>query len=64
MGTPIDKGALTPDERAQLAPKLECPRCGLVAEGLRCPRCNAVKVAGCGGSCKGCKVGCGVRRKG
>jgi hypothetical protein len=64
MATPIDKDDLTAEERAQLAPLLKCPRCGLEAEGVRCPRCNAVKVTGCGGSCRGCKTGCGVRRKG
>lgn len=64
MATPLDKDILTAEERAQLSRKTKCPRCGLEAEGVRCPRCNAVKVAGCGGSCRGCKLGCGVRSGG
>jgi len=64
VATPIDKDALTAEERAAIEPRpIECPRCGLVAEGLRCPRCNALKVVGCSGSCKGCIVGCGMRKK-
>jgi hypothetical protein len=64
MATPLDKDNLTAEEcEAVSAPVLKCPRCGLVAEGVRCPRCNAVKVEGCGGSCRGCKVGCGGRNR-
>jgi hypothetical protein len=65
MGTPIDKGFLTDEEREQVCgPKLKCPRCGLEAEGLRCTRCNAVKVSGCEGLCSACKTGCSAKRKG
>ena len=34
----------------------ECPRCGLIAEGVRCPRCNALKLKACDGSCASCAL--------
>jgi len=35
-----------------------CPSCGMVSDEVRCPRCNALKVAGCTGSCALCKTSC------
>jgi len=35
-----------------------CPACGLDSAEVRCPRCNALKVAGCNGSCGSCGNSC------
>lgn len=37
-----------------------CPVCGWASEEIRCPRCNALKLAGCSGSCLTCALGGGA----
>lgn len=65
MATPLDRNALSAEERDALAPMLRCPKCGLESRGVRCKRCNAVKIEGCSGVCSACKSGgCDTRGRG
>jgi predicted Zn-ribbon and HTH transcriptional regulator len=50
-----------PEDTPRLPRPVACPSCGYVSDDIRCPRCNALKLAGCTGSCRTCPSACDAR---